>query len=69
MVMKIPSTSNLNLCLVILSVLNIMYNAVVQIVRLKKSGLKNMTKIVNAVYSHSKYHVSMNQGTLLYPAL
>jgi hypothetical protein len=48
-VMKMPRTSILNLNLVIKSVLNIIYKATVQIVKLKKSGLINMTKIVRIV--------------------
>lgn len=68
-VINIPRTSNLNLFLVIRSVLNIMYKAVTQIVRLKKSGLINITRIVRPVYIQRSHHVSINHGTLLYPAL
>ena len=68
-VIKIPSTSSLNLYFVIRSVLNIIKSALTQIVRLKKSGLRYITRIVMLVYNQSKYQVSINHGTELYPAL
>lgn len=43
---KIPNTRILNIVLVILSELNMMYKAVVQIVRLTMSDLLSMMRIV-----------------------
>ena len=63
----IPKTSNLNLNLVMLSVLNIIKRAEVHTVKLMKSSLLNMTIKVNNVYSQRIYQVSVNHGTSSYP--
>ena len=66
---KMPRTSILNLVLEIISMLNIMQRPRRQTVRLRKSGLRNITNRVMIVQIQSTHHVNWNHGIVSSPAL